>query len=131
MKVIEHLAKAKNPLISYEIIPPLRGGNVRDLMALIDDLVAYDPPFIDTTSHASQVIYEETPNGIQRIVKRKRPGTLGVCTLIQNKYNIDAVPHVLCIGFTREETEDFLIELKYLGIDNVLAIQGEGVAAPQ
>ena len=125
MKVIEHLARATNPLISYEIIPPLRGGNVQDLMALIEDLSKYDPPFIDTTSHGSQVIYEETAKGIERKVKRKRPGTLGICALIQNKYNIDAVPHVLCIGFTREETEDFLIELKYLGIDNVLAIRGD------
>jgi len=125
MKVIEHLAKATNPLISHEIIPPLRGGNVQDLMALIEDLAKYDPPFIDTTSHGSQAIYEETPKGIERRVKRKRPGTLGICALIQNKYNIDAVPHVLCMGFTREETEDFLIELKYLGIDNVLAIRGD------
>ena len=125
MKVIEHLDKADKPLISFEIIPPLRGGNVQDLMALIEDLAKYDPPFIDTTSHGSQAIYEETANGIERKVKRKRPGTLGVCALIQNKYNIDAVPHVLCIGFTREETEDFLIELKYLGIDNVLAIRGD------
>ena len=125
MKVIEHLAQAKNPLISYEIIPPLRGGNVTELMALIEDLAKYDPPFIDTTSHGSQAIYEETATGVQRKVKRKRPGTLGICALIQNKYNIDAVPHVLCFGFTREETEDFLIELKYLGIDNVLAIRGD------
>jgi methylenetetrahydrofolate reductase (NADPH) len=125
MKVIEHLERAEKPLISYEIIPPLRGGNVRDLMALIENLARYDPPFIDTTSHGSEAIYEETPSGIQRRVKRKRPGTLGVCALIQNKYNIDAVPHVLCIGFTREETEDFLIELNYLGIDNVLAVRGD------
>ncbi len=125
MKVIEHLERATKPLISFEIIPPVRGGNVRDLMDLIEDLARYEPPFIDTTSHGSQAIYEETPNGIERKVKRKRPGTLGVCALIQNKYNIDAVPHVLCIGFTREETEDFLIELKYLGIDNVLAVRGD------
>ena len=125
MKVIEHLANASSPPISFEIIPPLRGGNVKPLMGLIEDLSKYEPPFIDITSHGSQVIYEETADGIKRKVKRKRPGTLGICALIQNKYNIDAVPHVLCLGFTREETEDFLIELNYLGIDNVLAIRGD------
>lgn len=125
MKVIEHLARATRPLISFEIIPPLRGGNAASLLALIDDLVRYRPPFIDITSHAAEVIYEETPQGIQRRVKRKRPGTLGVCALLQNKYQVDAVPHILCQGFSREETEDFLIELKYLGIDNVLAVRGD------
>ena len=125
MKVTDHLNRADRPLISFEIIPPLRGGNVRGLLSLIDDLVKYDPPFIDITSHAAEVIYEETPAGLQRRVKRKRPGTLGVCALLQNKYQIDAVPHILCRGFSREETEDFLIELKYLGIDNVLAVRGD------
>lgn len=125
MKVTEHLDKASQPLISYEIIPPLRGGNVHELLKLIEDLAQHKPPFIDITSHAAEVIYEETPQGIERRVKRKRPGTLGVCALIQNKYNIDAVPHVLCEGFSRQETEDFLIELRYLGIDNVLAIRGD------
>ena len=125
MKVIEHLDGASKPLISFELIPPLRGGNIKSLLSLIEDLVAFEPPFIDITSHAAQVVYEETAQGLQRKVKRKRPGTLGVCALIQNKYDIDAVPHVLCTGFTREETEDFLIELRYLGIDNVLAIRGD------
>jgi methylenetetrahydrofolate reductase (NADPH) len=125
MKVTEHLAKAGRPLISFEIIPPLRGGDVKGLLALIDDLTKFRPPFIDITSHAAEVMYEETPQGLQRRVKRKRPGTLGVCALLQNKYQIDAVPHILCRGFTREETEDFLIELKYLGIDNVLAVRGD------
>jgi methylenetetrahydrofolate reductase (NADPH) len=125
MKVTEHLARASGPLISFELIPPLRGGNVRALLAVIDELVAYKPPFIDITSHAAQAVVEETPHGLERRVKRKRPGTLGVCALIQNKYGIDAVPHVLCSGFTREETEDFLIELRYLGIDNVLAVRGD------
>lgn len=125
MKVTQHLAEADRPLISFEIIPPKRGGNVRSLMKLVDDLVIHRPPFIDITSHPAEVVYEETPDGIQRTVKRKRPGTLGVCALIQNKYDIDAVPHVLCNGFTQQETEDFLIELRYLGIDNVLAIRGD------
>ncbi len=125
MKVTEHLERATEPAISFEIIPPLRGGNVRTLLALIEDLAQFRPPFIDITSHAAEVVYEESGQGIQRRVKRKRPGTLGVCALVQNKYGIDAVPHVLCQGFTREETEDFLIELRYLGIDNVLAVRGD------
>ena len=125
MKVIEHLNKAKHPLISFEIIPPRRGGDVKDVLSIIDVISKYNPPFIDITSHAAEVSYEESPQGLQRRIKRKRPGTLGICALIQNKYNIDAVPHILCQGFTREETEDFLIELYYLGIDNVLAIRGD------
>ena len=125
MKVVDHLARATSPPISFEIIPPLRGGNFRTLLGLIEDLAAFRPPFIDITSHAAEVVYEETAQGIQRRVKRKRPGTLGVCALVQNKYGIDAVPHLLCQGFTREETEDFLIELRYLGIDNVLAVRGD------
>lgn len=126
MKVIEHLEKATEPLISFEIIPPKRGGNIQTLMNVLDAVIKYKPPFIDITSHAAEVIYEETTEGDYKMkVKRKRPGTLGICALIQNKYNVDAVPHVICHGFTREETEDFLIELHYLGIDNVLAIRGD------
>ncbi len=125
MKVTEHLERADRPLISFEIIPPLRGGDLGSLLRLIEDLMPFRPPFIDITSHAAEVIYDETPKGIERRVKRKRPGTLGVCALIQNKYHVDAVPHILCRGFTREETEDFLIELRYLGIDNVLAVRGD------
>ncbi len=125
MKVTEHLDRATGPLISFEIIPPQRGGSVRDLLGLVDDLSQHHPKFIDITSHPAEVVYEETKEGIQRHIKRKRPGTLGVCALVQNKYNIDAVPHVLCHGFTQQETEDFLRELRYLGIDNVLAVRGD------
>jgi len=125
MKVIEHLSRAAAPPISFEIIPPLRGGNVQKLLGLTEELARFKPPFIDITSHAAEVVYEETSHGIMQKVKRKRPGTIGVCALIQNKYGIDAVPHVLCHGFTREETEDFLIECNYLGIDNVLAVRGD------
>ncbi len=125
MKVIEHLERAKEPLISFELIPPKRGGDIFGLLSVIDDISKYHPPFIDITSHSAEVIYEETSKGIRKIVKRKRPGTLGICALIQNKYNIEAVPHILTNGFTREETEDFLIELNYLGIENVLAIRGD------
>jgi methylenetetrahydrofolate reductase (NADPH) len=125
MKVTEHLAGATEPLISFEIIPPTRGGDLATLLTLIEDLAQHRPPFIDITSHAAEVVYDDTPDGVRRRVTRKRPGTLGICALIQNKYNIDAVPHVLCEGFTREESEDFLIELHYLGIDNVLAVRGD------
>ncbi|MEN8150601.1 MAG: methylenetetrahydrofolate reductase [Planctomycetota bacterium] len=125
MKVIEHLEAASGPFASFEIIPPLRGGSARDLLDVIEDLLPYRPPFIDVTSHKAEVEYTETADGFQRKIKRKRPGTLGICALIQNKYDVDAVPHVLCDGFTREETEDFLIELKYLGIDNVVAVRGD------
>ncbi len=127
MRVTEHLDRAKAPPISFEIIPPRRGGDLESLLALIQDLSRHRPPFIDITSHAAEVTYEETPTGVMKRVKRKRPGTLGLCALIQNKFYIDAVPHVLCEGFTKEETEDFLIELHYLGIDNVLAIRGDRV----
>ena len=125
MKVTEHLAGATEPTISFEIIPPTRGGDLATLLTLIEDLAQHRPPFIDITSHAAEVVYDDTPDGVRRRVTRKRPGTLGICALIQNKYNIDAVPHVLCEGFTREESEDFLIELHYLGIDNVLAVRGD------
>ena len=125
MKVIEHLARATQPLISFEIIPPKRGGRLKDLLDVVDGIVRYGPRFIDVTSHGAEVIYEETAGGIRKKVKRKRPGTLGICALIQTKYGIDAVPHVLCEGFTREETEDFLIDIQYLGIENIMALRGD------
>ena len=125
MKVIEHLAQSDEPPISFEIIPPRRGGSLQSLMKLVSELAVHNPPFIDITSHPAVISYEDGPEGLRRVVKRKRPGTLGVCALVQHKFGIDAVPHVICRGFSKEETEDFLIELHYLGIDNVLAIRGD------
>ncbi len=125
MKVTEHLERRAEPFISFEIIPPLRGSDISKLMRVVEELVAHRPPFIDITSHSAVLDLRQTPDGLERRVRRKRPGTLGICALVQNKYGVDAVPHVLCSGFTREESEDFLIELRYLGIDNVLALRGD------
>lgn len=132
MKVTEHYDRAKEPLISFELIPPRRGSSVNGVFDAIDAVMRFNPPFIDVTSHAAEASYEEQPDGtIRRQVKRKRPGTIGLCAAIKHRYGVDPVPHIICKGFTKEETEDALIELNFLGIDNVLAIRGDDHAAPK
>jgi len=129
MKVVDHIKKAAGKtLFSFEILPPLKGQNIQSIFDHIDPLMEFEPPFIDVTYHREEYVYKELSGGLlQKKIVRKRPGTVGICAAIQNKYEVDAVPHILCGGFTKEDTENFLIDLDFLGIDNVLALRGDAV----
>lgn len=129
MKVTEHIAQANGTTrFSFEILPPLKGQNINSIFESIDPLMEFNPPFIDVTYHREEYVYKELGNGLlQKKVVRKRPGTVGICAAIQNKYDVDAIPHILCGGFTKEDTENFLIDLGFLGIDNVMALRGDAV----
>ena len=129
MKVTQHIDAAKGkPLFSFEILPPLKGQNIQSIFDGIDPLMEFDPPFIDVTYHREEYEYKELHSGLfQKKVVKKRPGTVGICSAIQNKYNVDAIPHILCGGFTKEDTENLLIDLDFLGIDNVVALRGDSL----
>lgn len=137
MKVTEHLKKADKTLISFEILPPLKGQGVQSIFDAIGPLMEFKPPFIDVTYHREEFIYKNKSGGLlEKQVVRKRPGTVGICAAIMNRYQVDAVPHIICGGFSREETENALIDLDFLGIDNVLVLRGdpiksEGVFVPE
>ena len=129
MKVTEHIQNANGkPLFSFEILPPLKGQNIQSIFDSIDPLMEFNPPFIDVTYHREEYEFKELENGLlQKKIVKKRPGTVGICAGIQNKYNVDAIPHILCGGFTKEDTENLLIDLDFLGIDNVVALRGDAV----
>jgi methylenetetrahydrofolate reductase (NADPH) len=129
MKVIDHIANAKGAtLFSFEILPPLKGKSIQSIYDGIDPLMEFKPKFINVTYHREEYIYKEREHGLlEKIAVRKRPGTVGICAAIMNKYDVDAVPHLICGGFSREETENALIDLQFLGIDNVLALRGDPI----
>lgn len=126
MKVIDHIKKAENTLISFEILPPLKGKTIDSIYAQLDPLMEFNPSFINVTYHRSEQTYKKRPDGsFERIEIRKRPGTVGICAAIMTHYKIDAVPHLICGGFNKQETENALIDLDFLGIDNVLVLRGD------
>ena len=128
MKVIDHFNKAKSPLFSFELLPPLKGKGIQSIYDGIDPLIAYGPSYINVTYHREEFVYKKREKGyLEKISIKKRPGTVGICAAIMNKYNIDAVPHIICGGFTKEETENALIDLSFLGIDNVLLLRGDPI----
>ena len=129
MKVLDHIKNSKDKTqFSFEILPPLKGQDIQSIFNNIDPLMEFKPPFIDVTYHREEYVYKELENGLlKKQVVKKRPGTVGICAAIQNKYGVDAIPHILCGGFTKEDTENFLIDLGFLGIDNVMALRGDAV----
>lgn len=129
MKITEHINKAnEKTLFSFEIIPPKKGKSIEDLYANIDPLMEFKPPFIDVTTSREEYVYVEKDGLLDRKVTRMRPGTVGICAAIKHKYDVDTVPHVLCGGFTKEETEYLLVDCHYLGIDNVMALRGDAMS---
>ena len=128
MKITEHLKAAKDTLFSIEILPPLKGKSIQSIFDGIDPLMEFKPAFVDVTYHREEYIYKKREGGyLEKVSIRKRPGTVGICAAIMNRYNVEAVPHIICGGFTVEETENALIDLQFLGIDNVLALRGDSI----
>ena len=127
MKVTEYFANANGQtLVSFEVLPPLKGGSMKTIFDTLDPLIEFKPPFIDVTYHREEFIYKKRDSGYyEKIAIRKRPGTVGICASIMHRYGVDAVPHLICGGFTKEETENALIDLNFLNINNVLALRGD------
>jgi methylenetetrahydrofolate reductase (NADPH) len=128
MKITDHIKNATKTLFSFEILPPLKGQDINSLFAAIEPLMEFKPPFIDVTYHREEFVFKNRENGLlEKKTTRKRPGTVGICAAIMNRYHVDAVPHIICGGFSKEETENALIDLNFLGIDNVLALRGDHI----
>ncbi len=129
MKLTEHLSNSTRPIISFEVLPPNKGKSIDSLYETLDPLMEFKPSFVNVTYHRAEQVYKKRPdNTFERVEIRKRPGTVGICASIMHKYNVEAIPHLICGGFSKEETENALIDLHYLGIKNVLALRGDAAA---
>jgi methylenetetrahydrofolate reductase (NADPH) len=128
MKVTEHIEKAKSTLFSIEILPPLKGQNINSIFETMDQLMEFSPAFVDVTYHREEYVFRDAGNGLlEKHVVRKRPGTVGICAAISNRYKVDTVPHIICGGFSRQDTEDALIDLNFVGLDNILVLRGDPI----
>jgi methylenetetrahydrofolate reductase (NADPH) len=126
MKVTEHIQQAKDTLVSFEILPPLKGKTINSIYEHLDPLMEFNPAFINVTYHRSETMFKKKLDGtFEKVEVRKRPGTVAICAALMNHYKIDAVPHLICGGFSKRETEDALIDLNFLGINNVLVLRGD------
>ena len=127
MKVIDSIKNNDKTIFSFELLPPLKGSDAGNIYRTIENLIDFQPKYINITTHRDEMIYRELPDGtIKKQVVRKRPGTVAIAAAIQHKYGIPVVPHILCGGFTKSETEHVLIDLNFMGINNVLALRGDG-----
>jgi methylenetetrahydrofolate reductase (NADPH) len=128
MKITEHIKNSKGTLFSFEILPPLKGKGIKSIFEGIEPLMEFNPPFIDVTYHREEYVLKENSDGtFNRLSIRKRPGTVAICAAIMNRFKVDAVPHLICGGFSKDETENALIDLNFLGIDNVLVLRGDNL----
>ena len=126
MKIIDHIRDAKETLISFEVLPPLKGKGIEALYKHLDPLMEFKPSYINVTYHRSEHVFKKRVDGsFEKVIVRKRPGTESICAAIMNKYDVDTVPHLICGGFSVNDTEDALLNLQYLGIDNVLVLRGD------
>lgn len=128
MKVIDHINNSKSTLFSIEILPPLKGQNIQSIFETMDQLMEFSPAFVDVTYHREEYVFRDAGNGLlEKHVVKKRPGTVGICAAITNRYKVDTVPHIICGGFSRQDTEDALIDLNFVGIENVLVLRGDPI----
>lgn len=126
MSVIDKIKNSNGPLFTFELLPPLKGHSIEKIYTAIERLLEFNPAYINFTSHRNETTYRERPDGLlEKRVVRIRPGTIALAAAVKCKYNVTVVPHILCGGFSKEETENVLIEMNFLGIDDVLALRGD------